>query len=354
MKFISDDCTNIVMDQPNTGRDETWPEFDSRSIPLDGLKRLSDVGADIVLELVPWHRIESQRGIYDWSLPDEMVERCNRAGMKALLMMTNSVPQWCPDDWYVWDRHGKPIKWHDERELRQTWGCLSPWNAEAMEYEREYIRLCCARYNGDDAMCISAFTQDGEALLPPGLDCIYDPAAQASWRAFAGDHIYPHPKTPLTQVWMRDALTRELLAQQTIYMDMHPSRELVLQLHPVYTGWPASGVGDVFCYVDEVLKLKPSKLHHIVFQAFTPAFQAQGMPSFVSKLTERGISVFTGSEWPDGLAANTPRAIQQGIRGFVTAPLHPYLKRSRIDEWVYDAFAQSREMFLRARYGEAQ
>lgn len=350
MTFIRSDETNILMDAPNTGRDPTWPEFFSRAVPHDDMIRLVDAGVSTVLQLVPWSMIEMVHGKRNWEMPDEMVERACDAGLKSMLMTCQTIPDCLPDDWYVRTRDGTPIKRHDPREPRQTWSCLSPWNNEAMNYQIDYIRECCDRYNSDDVMCINSLSQDGESLLPPGLDCIYDPAAMRSWRDWCGnDLLYPHPKTAMTQAWMREALMREVIDQQKVYAT-HPSGEVFVQLHPVYTAWPASGVGDIMCYVDAVMQqVIPSRLHYIIFQAWTDAFQSSGMPEFVAKLVSRGVSVWTGSEWPDGLVANTPRAIAQGIRGLITSPLHPFLKRERIEPWVYDAFAASRKMFLESR-----
>lgn len=355
MSFLSPDEYNIIMDHPATGMNLLMPQFTSRSIPLDDLKRFRDVGVRTVLEFAP--NCETKRGTFDWSLPDEMVARCRKAGLKVLLMGPTTVPQWCPDSWYVWAADNTVMRDHDPRNYIQTWGCLSPWNRDAQAYQRAYIARFVSRYNSDDVLCLQSHSQEGESILPPATACIYDPSALAAWRKFTGSHnASPDAMQKETQQWMFESCARVVIDLQRIYAT-HPSRTISMQLHPCYLErqWNGSGVHDVESYLKVVKEvIKPDVFLWFLFAWFSQNTDGSLVfgrhAPFVGRVThELGMSVVTGSEWPEGIAINTPRSLHAGFRALLTAPLHPYLHRDTIEPWVLDAVAQSRREFTQAR-----
>jgi len=45
---------------------------------------------------------------------------------------------------------------------------------------------------------------------------------------------------------------------------------------------------------------------------------------------------FVGSEWVEGLKSNYEKAIEHGVYGFLTAPMHIYVPYAQIEDWMLD------------------
>lgn len=350
MSFIPDDCHNIVMDCPATGVSPWNPKWISRAIPLDDLKRFRDAGATVALEFAPWHLMEREPGQVDWSLTDEQVTRCRAAGMRVLLMGPSSVPTHLPDEFYVWDIDGRPMRTNDQRNSQQTWGCLSPWNADAMDCYLGFVRALQARYRADDVQVIQCFSQEGESILPPAIPCIYDPAAIASYRDHVGNpRALPNFGARTTFEWMYSTLAQALVGLHAVYADTQ-WHECWSALHPVYYGpaWGASGVVDIPGLWSVILRaVNPDAAFHIAFDFFPRHRFAEEFPPLLSALSEMAVQVIAGSDWPAGLRPNTPKAIAMGLRGLLTAPLHPFSLRDTVEPGAADAFRESAELFAR-------
>ena len=229
-----------------------------------------------------------------------------------------------------------------------SWGCLSPWNQEAMGYQLAWARMAAMRYNSDDVQVVSHLSQEGETMLPPAVHCVYDPAAVKSYRAYVGDKTaVPFGWPYHTMRWMHESLAT-ILIEHALVTISHPSRECWVSLHPVYHGWPASGVTDVIDMIRAVkMCVRPTVLRWMVFSYFQPNFEPF-ISGQVRLAIDAGAEVWTGSEWPEGLAPNTPRAIAAGIYGLLTAPKHPFLERDVIEDWVFGMVSASRHEFIAA------
>lgn len=351
MSFLLPDEFNILMDCLDIGESPYLPGFYSRAVPLDDMKRLADAGVRTVLQLVP--NAETKRGLYDWRLIDETIGRARMAGMKTLLMGPNTVPLWCPDSWYVWAADNTVMRDHDRRNIIQTWGCLSPWSADAQHYLRKYAERFTQRYNCSDVLCLSSYSQEGESVLPPATACLYDPAARESYRLYAGDRrAIPDATTALTQQWMFESCLRVILGLQAIYAK-HPSHTVSMQLHPCYLApqWCGSAVYDLASYLRAVKEvIHPETFLWFLFAWYSREGRAvdgkfifeRHWPLAARLKEELHLDVITGSEWPEGLALNTQRSIDDGFRALLTAPLHPYLHRDKIEPEVFEWFAQSK------------
>lgn len=352
-EFLRADEWNIVMDMPEYGvvADGHSPTglLISKALKVDELKRLRDVGAQTALEFVSWDRIETKRGRYDWSLPDEMVTRCRAAGMKAILMTPNQLPQWMPDDWWCWTRQGKAMRTVSAEDHVRIVPCLSPWNDDAQEYQNVFIRMVCARYSADDVLCVQSQTQDGEFLLPPGEAGLYDPAALDSYAAYTGRRgAQPDAATAETQRWMYATLRERVIEQQEIYCAAHPSRSVCMQLHPEYTSdrWQASGNMDIVEYWGAIERvIQPDNPMHIFFTCFYPGMEERVLDYARRMQTRYGVDVITGSEWPEGLRTNTAKALRYGWRALLTAPIHPFCARYELEGWMVEAFRDSYRMW---------
>jgi hypothetical protein len=354
MSFIPNNCHNLIMDLADDPR-HVAGYLPQHSLSQDDLMRLSDAGMTVALEFVQWDRYSLSEAEYDFHTLDATLERVRKAGMKCLLLGPNTVPQWCPDSWYVQTQDGTPLKQVDTSSRYNSatrWGCLSPWNDEAQSYQNGFITAFCHKYNASDVLCIQSHSRDGESLLPPGVAAFYDPAAVASFREYIGtqsEAALPDPMHYATQLWLRDSLSQVLLTQQHIYCESSPHREIFLQAHPYYAAWPNSGQAYLLDYYKLIQSdVRPDTFNMLAFTAFDNGHDAYLWP-FVSQLQSMGINVYTGSEWAEGLNRNTPRAIEKGIRGLVTCPIHPFNGHTRVEEWMIGALAQSRQTFVEAK-----
>jgi hypothetical protein len=266
-----------------------------------------------------------------------------------MLMGPDDVPQWCPDDWYVWDYARRPMKAVDRRNVSQTYGCLSPWNADAMAYRLDFTHRLCDHYSADDVLVISGLSREGETLLPPAFPCTYDPAAVASYRGYTGDaHAIPNVYRPEGQAWLADTLTPIVVENQRIICEANPWRECWLAFHPVFTQprWQASGVTDITQAWRVVLReVRPRAAGHIIFSYFDNGFDAYA-PTLVRELQALGVGVVTGSEWCEGLVKNTPAAVRLNLRALLTAPIHAYTMRECVEPWMVDAVRDSRAAWM--------
>lgn len=348
-QFIEADESNVLID--NLAHDGSDPSNISVPIPVDSLKRLRDIGVQTALEFCPWKMIEPQYGVYDWTIPDEQATRLRAGGMKALLMLPSAVPTWMPDQWYVQTKEGRALKQSGPPDPIRVWGCLSPWSAEAQDYQNAFIAMCCKRYNAPDVLCIQSHSMDGESVLPPRLPAVYDPAALDSYARFTGDRLaMPDVSNPNTQAWMLQSLKEVIVSQAKIYCESHPSRTCFLQLHPAYSSarWPASATANIVEYWQAIQQeVKPDNKFHLLFTAFDGGHSSL---STIRQLQAMSIPVLCGGEWCAGLYENTDKAIALGIRALLTAPTHPFLHKAAMVESDFQAFEYSRKRFMAARY----
>ncbi len=344
MSFMPFDCHNIIMDMPPIG---PWMQYRYVKTPLDSLKMLADAGATVALEFNQWDLTETAKGVYDWSHTDEMIARARSAGMRVLLMCAQNPPTWFPDDWYVWNEAGVPIRTFDPLNPVTVWAAISPWNFEAMMHYNEYITMCCERYNSDEVLCIGSFSGSGEAFLPPGIAAVYDPWAIRSYQQFVGNrNAMPDMRQPDTQTWVLDSLLLMTIAQMDIYCESSVYREIWMQAHPYYSTYsPFSGNTNLIdTYTSVHNTVRPDTMNALLFTVFDNGHDSFIFP-FIEQLKANGIQVWGGGEWSAGLSRNTPRAIGCGLRGLVTAPLHPYLSHYEVEPWEIAAVYNSAQEF---------
>ena len=122
-----------------------------------------------------------------------------------------------------------------------------------------------------------------------------------------------------------------------------------MQAHPYYTAWPNSGNYCLTDYYHDIAEvIKPDVFNALLFTVFGNGHDGF-IFDFIHELRRGNVQVYGGSEWPEGLDANTPRAINAGMRGLLTGPTHPYLRRTRVEPWMVDAVKRSHDKFVEAR-----
>lgn len=344
MSFIPSNTYNLLMDFPELG---AYGSSELHAVPEDDLRRLVDAGCTVAVNYALWDIIEPQRGAYDWRYLDAAIEQYRRAGMKVIVFGPNNLPQWMPDEWYVWDADGKPHKDVDKDNPVQVWGCLSLWNRDAQGYQLRFIQTLIDRYGANDVQIAGCHSRDGESFLPPGIVGLYDPAALQDYRRFTGRmDAMPDIRCQHTLDWLRQSCLIALMRQQQLYAAQHG--ETWMQLHPHYARFPASGTAMMWECIDNLKAL--GEVNWLLYTHF-PHTGSAWYRGQSERLQAAGAQVWTGSEWPEGLITNTPSAVKQGLRGLLTAPMHPFLNRRTVEPWVFDAFRNSREVFRRGAHG---
>ena len=355
--FIPSDCYNVLM-ECFPGVDPYNPASIARANTLDDMRRMRGVGVGVALEFVPWSLVETERGVYDWRVIDEQVDRAHRAGMKVLLMGPTTVPAYFDDAWYTRAGDGTIMRDRHPQNHTQSWACLSPWNEDATAYQLSFISRMCKRYNDSQTMCIFSQSQEGESLLPPAVYAMFDAAAIASYREWIGDkEAIPNPYARATQWWLHQSLGELVVAQQNIYCNTHPARECWMSLHPCYLGWDGSGVTHIQEYFELVrARVNPASMTWLIFTWWVGAFIDQKgrkhnrheYDSVLASVQRMGVNIISGSEWPAGLAPHTPLAIKAGFRALLTATLHPFHPENVVNEEVIQLLSESHRQFAAA------
>lgn len=344
MGFL-DGIHNIVMDIPNVGVDRFRPEFYARSIPLDDMKRLHDAGAGAVYQWLPWFYVEPRLGVYDWSLPDEMVSRSIAAGMKVILLAPSGAPDYFPEEWYCRYADNVIANRPHPKNVAQTWPCLSPWNRAAVEYQLRMIERCCERYNSDDVLVTCCQSQDGEALLPPASAAIYDTHAIESYRHWVGDNAaYPYADSQGGARWMFESVASLLLEQQDIYV-RNATKTIMCNLHPVYIRWPGAAVYDIWSYFHALrVGTNPGELLWTIFQYYEGGFEKL-WPLIDEVCAAYNARLITGSQYADGLLRHTAHSRENGTHALLTSVLHPFQHKDAVLDSDIDAMRYSASLW---------
>jgi hypothetical protein len=125
--------------------------------------------------------------------------------------------------------------------------------------------------------------------------------------------------------------------EQDIFVN-HPSHEIWTALHPALDG--VAQTGNAYRHeLDELLRRKfPQAVHYAIKHVhFADVLGAQA----TAEDMRNGSLIWVGSEYCEGLLENTESAIEQGFRGFVTAPLHLLTEHRIIEDWMLDAIKES-------------
>lgn len=357
MSFIAPDEFIILCDNPRmTG---------------DDLSRIRDAGIRTAFNVIYWETVEKQPGVYDWSAPDALVERVKNAGMKSLLRCHDNAPDYFPDDWYLRSSNGALWRNHYGFGGHDRYTDLSPWCAEAMEREREFMRLCNERYRNEWVQCFAGGPHGGEVILPGMIPCYCDIHAINSFRDYAiarfGDDLEAFNRAnnatftgwgdvvpadmpnygsmrfaPTTVEWLRESLLAHVKTEQAIFPEVW--LELVERNTPfaeAFESGPRSGNW----LMSELARELPG-MNALLWEVNRSGGD-QGALNNVKEILDH---TWIGSQFCEGLHTYTERSIAAGLRGFITGPVHNFRPGGdRFEDWMLDAIRWSLERWRAAR-----
>lgn len=289
----------------------------------DDLKRLQDVGVQTMTRYPFWWDVEPVKGEYHWEQVDQQVELAQKSGVKCLFGLYEKPPKYFPPDWYLQFETGGPwVGTYRER-------VMSPWSEEGWAYHLDFMRKFCQRVSSDDAMCFRATVHGGEEMLP---------------------HKYPYQ---LKGDYL-ETLVREMLEEQEIFYNAHPSHELWTCLHHAFDYTGTSGTEHARMLYQALRDKFPDATHYsISYTQFTrnmKEFHYAGAQQNRLDMQELGLKMFCGSEYAEGLLTNTDTAIQQGFRGLICGPIMFWTKRAKTEDWMFDNFAWSIKRWREAKH----
>lgn len=338
--------------------------FNDQHKPIDrqGYVDLASAGIKTALNHVEWIFIEQTPGHYDWSEPDDFVDNCVHSGLKGLLATPNCATACMPDDWYCQTEKGFVHRQYPEYSI------FSPWNTEAQAYQDSFVQMVMERYKSYPVQVIRGGTHGGESLLPYEAS-YFDPAAVDSFRVWVSSKFrgelqtfnreegtsFPSweqvkPSTfvfakgdhrPITKLWLREHLTNMVVRQQQQIVSRYRS-EAWLMLAACWQDVMQTGnflIPDIAQIIME--RVQPTHINWIAFAHFNMNSTLQNMA--LKRVKDKDVSLWTGSQYCEGLAVNTESAIASGIRGFLTGPLsiEDGHNLSKIEPWMVENIKDS-------------
>jgi hypothetical protein len=341
MSFLLDSEYMILM---NSNADIGGYGLPFISMDANQLKRVKDeTGITVAEEQIYWHDIEKTRGQYDWRLPDKQVKRVQDAGMRLILCAPITIPHHLPDDWF----------WKDERGNIVRHG-LSFWNAEAQDYQREFIKKVIERYSGPDTSVIFHGFLGGESVMH-NHPAFFDNAAIANFKQRYGSHAMPvvggapFPLSPETREWLRDVVVNHHLFMQEAFR--HQFNEVWDDLQPLIA--TQSEANGNFAQYD--IHAAYSKTWPDVEQWMLMYTYFGNGPDSIAEVRrivhDHNCKVIVEANYCEGLR-DTPHtydlAIEEGFRGQIVCPLHPFRAHKIIEPWMYEVIKSANDAWKAA------
>jgi hypothetical protein len=226
-------------------------------------------------------------------------------------------------------------------------GILSPWCVEAMEYSNNFYQLMASRYcKSGVALVANSWLTNGETMYMNEA-AFYDDCALLSYQAFCGDPTAePVPDDPTTEEWLKNSYIGTMMEQQRILYNSGDHNEVFTFVHPaiaMMAGLYGNGCKFLPQYLRELRVTFPDA---VINQIYYTWVQFQSLWPLMNAL--RGsfnTQVWGGAEYCTGTPTTTPLAVQQGLRGQLIAPCHPWSGFNHIQGWMTDNIKRAMKLW---------
>ena len=234
---------------------------------------------------------------FNWDKIDGFVAECDRAGLRALMPMICSLPDWFPPDWYYSKETSGPAHYIPSY--------TNPHAAQAID---GLITEAIARYSGAPVQFTFGMPSDGE--FPTNF-----------WPSLH-DIDFPH-----------EVLRDWIIGRQKVF---------VTQYNEVWTAYhPYTEPAWWNCVYDGLMAAFPEATHRQLVYTYWPHSGKASVEQYVEANRKRGIGMFVGSEWVTGLRAHMRWLQERGLYGFLTCPNHYTQINKRVTQWMLDDIAWS-------------
>lgn len=345
--FLTDEDAIILMSYNPTMKFHGYP---IREHILDDRMRLYDAGIRTANEFIMWDAVEPQRGQYNWSSVERILELNRAAGLKTMFSVCQySFPNWMPGEWFACFKGGYPY--------RQI---MSWWNPESNQYVLDYYSKLETWFGAPDVQFILSEFLTGESILwnEPSW---FDPWAIKSFQRFVGvNNASPSSDatTGETREWLINSVKKWYIDRQLIlgkrHREVYDSHQLLIaDQSPANMNWAMPQVLDWFheSYgsMFQMMMIQYTYFAHLKHPEGTGRYR-----DYIEGIVERnGTKIIVEAQYCQGLENTTPIAISHNRFGQIVCPLHPFLSYNTLEQWMVDAIAKANKLWMESRKEKA-
>jgi hypothetical protein len=297
------------------------------------LDRFYAAGVRTMWQYVTWRDVEPEQDCFVFDCIDPEITRLREHGYKVLVVLhADYTPAWIPDDWCLRDQEDK---------VYEDWRCqrpISPWCSAAYHDELYYLRKTYEHLSFQDVLCARGTLSGGETMLTDDRPAYFDRYAQRDFKNFFGSKAVPtYPADLDTTAWLQRRCLDMMLTEQNLFVPY--KTEYWTMLHHAFDAKPWTGNQFSDSIYDDLTAHYPCCDHESICYGL---FAGQmGLEATLRDIRQRQHRVWVGSEFCQGLNANTQTAIRLGFRGFVTSPIHAWSGYKTTEDWMFTAVAAS-------------
>lgn len=295
----------------------------SVALSVDNLRRLRDVGVEYVTEYFTWDLAEPEMGRMNWDECDELVGRVAKAGLNCILCGWNVPLQCAPNDWYAKSPEG-----HVFKEI------LSYWNEDAQSYARGFYSQLVSRYKSPYVLVAMCEYLTGECCLH-NHPSYFDAAAMKDHQERYG--VRPNIQTQDTQEWLCDAVVNHYLDTQSVLVGQH--NEIWEDLQWLIARQSSHNGNSSQPCIEECCRDRWPGANYVLCQ-YTYFAHGEEYFAYIRDLMKKGITLIVEAQYCDGLTKGSPQwAMQHGASGQIVSPLHPFVDKTKLEDWMVEAIA---------------
>ena len=286
---------------------------------VDDLHKLEDAGIKTVYLTHPicLEKVSPAPGrVLDWSSVDDKVEKYFKTSLKVLLPFYYTMPDWFYDDCYI-QKHPTLLDHNIPNYANLDYiDTVDGYISDALHHFNAYLDRVQLTY-----------------AIPAGGEFLWD-----------SNQVEPFPVHP-------DEITGFVVGRQTLLARQHGE---IWTLFHNFLGdsmnWNNTQLPSLYAQLEKEF---PSASRYSIQGAhfscgyITDKEKQMKVRTYKEKF---GVQSFVGSDYCEGMIANFDAAIEQSVRGFLTAPLHHYNSKhpKSIEPWMVDAIRNTNKKFMEA------
>jgi hypothetical protein len=292
---------------------------------LDDLHKIEDAGIKTVYVTHPFcwnliaNRVVRDSSFWDWGSVDKRLEILLKTGLKLMLPFYHTTPDWFPDEWYI-QKHPTELDHNIPNYANEDFiGAVDEFLVGALNHYRDIrdrVQLTYAIPAGGEFLWDAVLTENFPATDEQIINFVV-----GRQKILAKQH---------NEIWM---LFHNFLGDPMNWNNTH--------LPVLYQALANEFVG--------------TDIYSIQGAHFSCGYTTSNENQMKVKEYNKkfGIKFFVGSDYCEGLSTNFDAALEQGVRGFLTAPLHhSHPKQFKVVKpWMVDAIKEANQKFMEISNG---